>query len=69
MRGRRSSAFDFLLVTDVEKNGFDAVADACFFEDVADMRLDGLGAQEKFLGNFFVGHAFADERHDLHFPP
>ena len=69
MRGFQSSAFDFLLVADIEKDCFDAVADACFFEDVADMRLDGLGAQEKFLGNFFVGHAFTDESQDLHFPP
>ena len=60
MRGLQLSVFDLLLVADVEKHGFYAVADACFFEDIADMRLDGLGAQDKFLGNFIVGHAFAD---------
>jgi len=63
-----ASAFDRLLVANVEKGGFDAVVDVCFIEDVSETRLDGLGAQEKFSGNFFVGHAFADECHDLHFP-
>ena len=58
-----------MLVAGVEQGGFDAVADARLSEDVPDMRLDGLGAQEKFLGNFIVGHAFADIRQDLHFPP
>ena len=53
----------------VKQGGFDTVADARFPEDVADMRLDGLGAQEKFLGNFVVGHAFADVGQNFHFPP
>ena len=58
-----------LVIAGVEQGGFDPVADACLSEDIPDVRLDGLGAQEKFLGNFIVGHAFADIRQDLHFPP
>ena len=42
MRGLHSSVFDLLLVAAVEKDGFDAVADACFFKDAAQMGLDSL---------------------------
>ena len=58
-----------LFVAGIEQGGFDAVADARLAEDIADMCLDGLGAQEKFLRNFIIGHTFADIRQDLHFPP
>ena len=52
----------------VDKRGFHPVPDSGLFEDIAQMGLDGLGAEEKSPGNFFVGHAFADESQNLNFP-
>ena len=47
-------------MTRIYKRGLNPIPDLGLREDIADMCLDGLGAQEKFLSNFFVGHAFAE---------
>jgi hypothetical protein len=55
-------------MTRIQKRGLDPIPDIGLREDIAQMGLDGLGAYEKLIGDLFIGHAFADQFHNLHLP-
>ena len=55
-------------MTRIQKRGLDPIFDLGLYEDIAQMGLDGLGAYEKLIGNLFIGHAVADQFHNLHLP-
>ena len=55
-------------MTRIQKRGLDPILDPSLLEGVAQMGLDGLGAYEKLIGDFFIGHAVADQFHNLHLP-
>jgi hypothetical protein len=53
-------------MTRIQKRGLDPILDPSLLEGVAQMGLDGLGAYEKLIGDLFIGHAVADQFHNLH---
>jgi hypothetical protein len=53
-------------MTRIQKRGLNPISDLGLQEHVAQMSLDGLGAYEKLIGDFFIGHAVADQFHNLH---
>lgn len=53
-------------MTRIQKRGLDPIPDPGLLEDVAQMSLDSHGAYEKLIGDLFIGHAFADQFHNLH---
>ena len=55
-------------MTHIHKRGLDPIPYPGLHEDVAQMGLDGFGAYEKLIGDLFIGHAFADQFHNLHLP-
>ena len=55
-------------MTRIQKCSLNPIFDIGLQEDVADMGLDGLGTYEKLIGDLFIGHAVADQFHNLHFP-
>jgi len=53
-------------MTRIQKRGLDPILDPSLLEGIAQMGLDGLGAYEKLIGDLFIGHAMADQFHNLH---